>query len=254
MNTRILCKMAVGLAVIAASANLWAMPSYDDVLLVVNDKSPASLEIGDYFKTVRKIPDVNVVHVSVSDWQSAGSENEYGSMNKDEKKALLDAIRNHITVNKLADKINYIVLTRGIPMYAASPEFTGTTFHLTDIYLLFNLSESATDNAIPDIFCRNKYFYYYNTDILNKKFSSKMFGYYIVSRLDGSGVNNIKKMIDDTGFPAYESYKRNGGKAKFLTLHQIVSPMVKNEIKNRNIELVQVPVNSTTGQLTATMD
>ncbi|MFA6478599.1 MAG: hypothetical protein WCV67_09800, partial [Victivallaceae bacterium] len=254
MNTKMLSRFVAGLAVIAASANLWAMPSYDDVLLVVNDKSPASLEIGAYFKTARKIPDINVVHVSVTDWQAVGSENEYGSMNKDEKKALLDAIKNHMTANKLTDKINYIVLTRGIPMYAASPEFTGTAFHLTDIYVLFNLSESAANYSIPDIFSRNKYFYYYNTDILNKKFSSKMFGYYIVSRLDGPGMINIKQMIDDTGSPAYGSYKKNSGKAKFLTLHQQISAMVQNELKKRNIELVQVPANPVTKQLTATMD
>ncbi|MHB9139643.1 MAG: hypothetical protein ACYC4Q_09595, partial [Victivallaceae bacterium] len=240
------------IAVCAISS--FALPSYDDVLVVINDKSPASVEIGTYFKTARQIPDVNVVHVSMTDQQGNG--NEGGQATKDEKKALVDAIKNHMSANNLADKINYIVFTRGIPMYAASPEFKDqdANFHLTDVYVLFSLSESAADNSIPDIFCKNKYFYYYNLDMLNKKFSSKMFGYYIVSRLDGPGVNNIKKMIDDSGFPAYESYKKNGGKVKFLTLHQLVSGTLKNEIKKRNIELVQVPANPTTKQLTVTMD
>ncbi|MHB9140092.1 MAG: hypothetical protein ACYC4Q_11880, partial [Victivallaceae bacterium] len=252
MCTKIFSRVILALTALMWAMNLWAMPSYDDVLVVVNDKSPASLEIGEYFRNARKIPSTNVVHVSMKDWQGAGV--EAGLATADEKKALVDAIKNHITVNKLTDKINYVVLTRGIPMYASSPEITGTTFHLTDVYVLFSLSESAADNAIPDIFSRNKYFYYYNTDILSKKFSSENFGYYIVCRLDGPGVNNIKKVIDDTGFPAYNSYKKNGGKAKFLTLHQAVSPLVKNEIKKRNIELVQVPANPTTKQLTATMD
>ncbi|MHB9140079.1 MAG: hypothetical protein ACYC4Q_11815, partial [Victivallaceae bacterium] len=229
-----------------------ALPSYDDVLVVVNDKSPASLEIGEYFRNARKMSSANVVHVSMTDWQGAGIEAKEATA--DEKKALVDAIKNHMTVNKLADKINYVVLTRGIPMYALSPEITGATYHLTDVYVLFSLSESAANNTIPDVFSKNKYFYYYNPDILNKKFSSKNFGYYIVCRLDGPGMNNIKQMIDDTGFPAYGSYKKNGGKAKFLTLHQAVSPMVKDEIKKRNIELAQVPANATTKQLTATMD
>ncbi|MHB9139804.1 MAG: hypothetical protein ACYC4Q_10425, partial [Victivallaceae bacterium] len=254
MSMKMLIRVIPALAAMAVAINLAAMPSYNDVLVVVNDKSPSSLEIGEYFKTARKIPDVNVVHVSMTDMQSVGY--EFGQATKDEKKALVDAIKNHMTVNKLTDKINYVVLSRGIPMAAASPEFAGASapFHITDIYVLFNLSESAADNSIPDIFCKNKYFYYYNPDILNKKFSSKMFGYYIVSRLDGPGVNNIKKMIDDSGFPAYGSYKKNGGKAKFLTLHQAVSPLVKNEIKKRNIELVQVPADPATKKLTATMD
>ncbi|MFA6480487.1 MAG: hypothetical protein WCV67_19420, partial [Victivallaceae bacterium] len=247
-------KFIAFLIVMTALLHLYALPSYDDVLLVINDKSPSSVEIGTYFKTARQIPESNVVHVSMTDQQ--GTVSEFGQATQDEKKALLDAIKNHMAASNLTDKINYIVLTRGIPMYAASPEFAGASApsHLTDVYVLFNLSESAADNGIPDIFSRNKYFYYYNTDILNKKFSSKKFGYYIVSRLDGSGMNNIKQMIDDTGFPAYASYKQNGGKPKFLTLHQHVSAMVKSELNKRNIELVQVPANPTTRQLTATMD
>ncbi|MFA6477965.1 MAG: hypothetical protein WCV67_06605, partial [Victivallaceae bacterium] len=243
---------AVFISVSAISS--FALPSYNDVLLVINDKAPSSVEIGAYFKTARQIPDINVVHVSMTDQQGAGS--EHGQATASEKKALLDAIKNHMTTNNLTDKINYIVLTRGIPPYSDSPEFSsaGATYHLTDVYVLFGLSESAADYSIPDIFSKNKYFYYYNTDILNKKFSSKKFGYYIVSRLDGAGVNNIKQMIDDTSAPAYTSYKQNGGKAKFLTLHQQISAMVRNELKRRNIELVQVPANPTTKQLTATMD
>ncbi|MFA6480814.1 MAG: hypothetical protein WCV67_21060, partial [Victivallaceae bacterium] len=242
------------LFIVVCAISLSAMPSYNDVLVVINDKAPSSVEIGTYFKNARQIPDINVVHVSMTDQQGVG--NEFGQATKDEKKALLDAIKNHMTVNNLTDKINYIVLTRGIPMYAASPEFASASapFHLTDVYVLFGLSESATDYGIPDIFSRNKYFYYYNQDILNKEFSSRKFGYYIVSRLDGAGVNNIKQMIDDTSAPAYVSYKQNGGKAKFLTLHQQISSMVREELKRRNIELVQVPANPTTKQLTATMD
>ncbi|MHB9140180.1 MAG: hypothetical protein ACYC4Q_12320, partial [Victivallaceae bacterium] len=252
--TRTAKQIAIILFAAVCAISISAMPSYDDVLVVVNDKSPASLEIGEYFKNARKITDANVVHVSVADQQSAG--NEFGQATPDEKKAVVDAIRNHMTTNKLTDKINYIVLTRGIPMYAYSPEFSSSSanFHLTDVYVMFSLSESAADSSIPDIFSRNKYFYYYNSDILNKKFSSKMFGYYIVSRLDGPGVNNIRKMIDDTGFPAYGSCKKNNGKAKFLTLHQAISPLVKNELTKRNIELAQIPANPTTKQLTATMD
>ncbi|MFA6480628.1 MAG: CARDB domain-containing protein [Victivallaceae bacterium] len=258
--------MASFIAVCAISSS--AMPSYDDVLVVINDNSPLSVEIGTYYKNARQIPDINVVHVSMTDYQGMAQNVEYDSETNratpSEKKALLDAIKNHMATHKLADKINYIVLTRGITMYAASPEFSSETnpdfsgvnapYHFTDIYLLFNLSESAADYSIPDIFSRNKYFYYYNPDILNKKFSSKKFGYYIVSRLDGPGVNNIKKMIDDTGYPAYASYKKNGGKVKFLTLHQQITGMVRSESKRRNIEVVQIPANATTKQLTATMD
>ncbi|MFA6478996.1 MAG: CARDB domain-containing protein, partial [Victivallaceae bacterium] len=249
-----LWQLVIAVFISASAISSFALPAYDDVLLVINDKSPASVEIGTYFKTARQIPDINVVHVSMTDQQGTG--NEAGQATPSEKKTLLDAIKNHMAAGNLTDKINYIVLTRGIPLYAATPEFSGIGiwFHVTDIYVLFGLSESAADYSIPDIFSRNKYFYYYNPDILNKKFSSKKFGYYIVSRLDGAGTNNIKQMIDDTGYPAYASYKKNGGKVKFLTLDQQIPGMVRSESKKRNIEVVQVPANATTKQLTATMD
>jgi hypothetical protein len=232
---------------------LQAMPSYDDVLIVVNDKSPTSLEIGEYFRNARNISSANVCHVSVTDQQTVKL-SEFGRATDVEKKAILDAIKKHLTDNKLTDKINYIVMTRGIPLYASAPEFAADAFHLTDVYLMFNLSESATDSSIPDIFVKNKYFYYYNTDILNKKFSRNKFGYYIVARLDGIGTSNIKAMIDSTGAPAYESYKKNGGKVKFLTLHQKSPSIVDNELKLRtNIEVARPPVNGSMA-LTATMD
>ncbi|MFA6102346.1 MAG: CARDB domain-containing protein [Victivallaceae bacterium] len=251
---KVLWQFVVTVFISASAISSFALPSYNDVLVVINDKAPSSVEIGTYFKNARQIPDINVVHVSITDWQGNG--NEFGRVAATEKKAVIDAIKNHMKTNQLTDKINYIVLTRGIPMYAESPEFSsaGALYHLTDVYVLFNLSESAADYSIPDIFSKNKYFYYYNPDILNKKFSSKKFGYYIVCRLDGPGMINIKQMIDDTGFPAYASCKKNGGKAKFFTLHQQISAMVKNELKKRNIELVQVPANPATKQLTATMD
>jgi uncharacterized protein (TIGR03790 family) len=261
----------VALSTIVLAGNLHAMPSYDDVLLVVNSQSKASLEIGNYFKNARKIPDINVVTVSMKDRQGGGS--EAGSATVTEKQAMLATIKNHMIKNKLTEKINYIVLTRGIPVYANSEEVmirgyqpgppetfnpVPTVFHLTDIFLLYNLSESAKDNSIPDIFAYNKYFYYYNEDILGKKFSSKKFGYYIVARLDGPGVNHIKTMIDDTGFPAYTAWTKTNGKAKFLTLHYPVSALVKNEVRKRNIQIVQVPeVQNLTKnwlQMTATMD
>ncbi|MCC7300438.1 MAG: hypothetical protein IT583_05115 [Verrucomicrobia bacterium] len=66
-------KIVFGLMLMAVGLT-YAMPSYDDVLLVVNDLSPQSLEIGAYFKAARNLPDVNVCHISVTDLQATGSE------------------------------------------------------------------------------------------------------------------------------------------------------------------------------------
>ena len=219
MSGKILSRVIMGLAAMLAAINVFAMPSYDDVLVVVNDKSPQSLEIGEYFRNARNIPVVNVCHISVTDLQAKGSED--GIMPLTERNAAVATVKKYIAANKLTDKINYIVLTRGIPMF--SYYIQGTDFQLFDLWLLYALSETGTslipdyDESKPyDVFTYNKYFYYMltNANLADYKFTQKKYGYYQVARLDGPGTVNIKKMIDSTGYPAYQSYKKP---IKFLT-------------------------------------
>ena len=304
-------------ACLAATSAL-AMPSYNDVLLVVNAQSPESQHIGAYFKAARNIPDANVCTISVSAALGTG-----GRMGNAEKWAALSTIKNHLTKNGLTDKINYIVLTHGIPKYAYTgkkgPNYNGDPidlYHLFDVFLMYQLSESAADSKFPNIFTDNKYYYYNNVpamqlcadapggqdyvDLKNaesvgigdtlsffikdnpninqgqvvsvepmssyyhvkflpplwkdftaadsyvksssgtgKKFSKTKFGYYVVGRLDGLGTATIKSMIDNTGFPACESYKKQAnGKIKLLTFKPAYNNIVISEIKKRgNIEV-----------------
>ncbi|MFA7230794.1 MAG: hypothetical protein WC071_05950, partial [Victivallaceae bacterium] len=316
------------LAVMLTAILTNAMPSYDDVLLIINTKSPESQEIGSYFKAARHIPDANVCNISVTPALGTGTR-----MANDEKWVALDTIKKHLINNNLTDKINYIVLTHGTPKYA----YTGKKgknyggdeidlYHLFDVFLMYQLSESAADTSIPNIFTNNKYYYYnnvptfklyadsipgekyvdvvpdpslsyaqvgdvvfltdaskgannaYNGTIagveefpgfvrltfavtvlnqftaayglvgissdsfpkLTKKFSRNKFGYYIVGRLDGPGTTTVKSMIDNTGYPATQSYKQPAnGKMKLLTLTPYYSSMTIDEINKReNIEVV----------------
>ncbi|MFA7230397.1 MAG: CARDB domain-containing protein, partial [Victivallaceae bacterium] len=206
-----------------------AMPSYNDVLLVINDNSPESVEIGNYFKNARKIPDENVVHVNIADNQLTYYDVYSYAISIADKSKVLNAIKEHLTNNHLSDKINYIVTTRGIHKFAVNDIGT-SKYHFTDLFLMYNLSDH-------DFFVDNKY-YYYKTELADKVFSKNKIGYYIVARLDGPGVDNIKKMIDNTGFPAFESYKNNGGKVKYVTFNPFFDTAIKNEFNSRtNIEL-----------------
>ena len=36
---------------------------YDDVAVIINDNSPTSIDIGNYFQTARNIPNQNMIHV-----------------------------------------------------------------------------------------------------------------------------------------------------------------------------------------------
>lgn len=235
MFTKMFSRVALAAGMIVLSISINAMPSYDDVLIVVNDNSPQSLEIGNYFKTARNIPDINVCHISVTDLQAKGTEN--ANMPLAERNSAVTAIQKYLNDNGLTGKINYIVLTRGIPYFSQNT----TGYQLFDLYLLYKLSDSGSSSLIPDIFTYNKYYYYiinnYNNQI-DYKFTQPKYGYYIISRLDGPGKVHIKKMIDDTAYPAYQSAKKE---IKFFTMNPYFRYYTKigDEIKARgNIKLV----------------
>ncbi|MFA6101259.1 MAG: CARDB domain-containing protein [Victivallaceae bacterium] len=239
-----LCRMTVLLmAVCLAATSALAMPSYNDVLLVVNSNSSESQDIGAYFKAARNLPDTNVCSINVK----AGVDS--ARMSHDEELSALSTIKNHLIKNGLTDKINYIVVTRGIPYWSytgikgpfqwGGAEIDG--YHLFDVFLMYQLSNAASDSKLDNIFNNNPYFYYNNdADKLNKKFSKTKFGYYIVGRLDGPGAITIKNMIDSTGALAYESYKKQAnGKMKLLTLAPYYDQTFADEINSRgNIEVV----------------
>jgi hypothetical protein len=322
------------MALCLAATSALAMPSYNDVLLVVNSKSSESQEIGAYFKAARNIPDANVCSISVA----AGSDGS--RMGNTEKWAALATIKNHLIKNGLTDKINYIVLTRGMPTYAYVGSSPSEGYHLFDVFLMYQLSSAASDSKIGNIFSDNPYFYYNNVvslpvqlyaDIpnaqnfidvvdasflntgdsitisngvntrsgkvatieagsgysrvtldttlyssfsvadttvkstsdsmpkLTKKFSKTKFGYYIVGRLDGLGTVTIKSFIDNTGAPAYESYKKQAnGKMKLLTITPYYSQAIADEINRRgNIEVVSpnpIPPDTWDGTKTTLVD
>ena len=312
------------LAACFATVPALAMPSYNDVLLVVNAQSAESQAIGAYFKTARNIPDANVCTISVA----AGVDG--ARMSVTERNTAVSTIKNHLIKNALTDKINYIVLTRGIPYWAYTgvppadyqdPDFKN--YQLFDLYLMYALSDASIDPKLDNVFYNNPYYYYNNTlsqkttlyadstssppyiDIVNdgslvinigdmititggmtaskiiaaidnypgysritfdskatyalffvknakitiagqnapkltKKFTKTRFGYYIVSRMDGLGTITIKSMIDNTGAPAYESYKKPvDGKMKLLTITPYFDRSTSDEINSRgNIKVV----------------
>ena len=74
-------------------SSLYSMPSYNDVLVVVNNNSPESIEIADYFKQQRQIPDINICYVSTPNLTT------YEIMQEADKVTLADNIADYLTAN-----------------------------------------------------------------------------------------------------------------------------------------------------------
>lgn len=190
---------AYAVCFVAFIAQLAAMPSYDDVLLVIKSGDAASAEIGAYFQAARKIPAVNVATIALS-----GSGATKVSM------ALRDQfvtdIKNYIDANGLAGKINYIVLSSGFPTKGYD-NAGSTAWSILDVYIMHRLSAMYPTAS----WCTNNPYSYIRKDNYTNrekiKFTKNKYGYYIVTRLDGPSRSAIKKMIDNFGPAVFDSAK-----------------------------------------------
>lgn len=159
-----------------------------NVLLVVNDNSPASLSIGQYYKAKRGIPDRNVCHIQCAT-------DEWVSKSECENNIVIP-IRNFITNTGVHDRIDYIVLTKGIPLKASYNDATW--------WGPASVTSVLTCVGVPSIlsFCTNPYGptaypvapvqYFTHQSVFSLK------SYYAVTRLDAYTVDQVYRMIDDS--------------------------------------------------------
>jgi len=234
MNIKSILKTVIIILFVSTAIFSYALPSYDDVLVVINDDSPESIEIGNYFVVQRNVPAINVCHISTPNRQI---DSDKSRMTAESEVKLIDDIRNYLIDNGLENKINYITLTRGIPFWSVYD----TGFHLFDKQLLTSLADLKYNSG--SIFRFNPFYYYIEENfenLVDYKFTKEKYGYYIVTRLDAPGVSGVKQQIDNSGYPAYHAYDKDNIKymlspPKFST----GTTSKKTEIDKRtNIELI----------------
>ena len=159
-----------------------------NVLLVVNDNSQVSQRIAAYYKEKRGIPDRNVCHIQCSTDES---------VTKSEcENNIVIPIRNFINTGGIHSRIDYIVLTKGIPLKASYND--GTWFGPVSV------TSVLTCVGVPSIvsFSTNPYgpmaypaapVQYFTHQL---SFSGRSF--YVVTRLDAYTEGQVYRMIDDS--------------------------------------------------------
>lgn len=170
------------------------------VLVVINQNSPASVEVGDYYVKKR--------HISAKFVCRLRTQLGEGITMDDYSKIRAD-IRSHLTKNALKDKIDYIVLTKGVPIRANTR--TGA-FSVDSMLTLLWTDVSGKYN--------NPYFK------STKRFSYAGQGFYLVTRLDGYTVADAKKLVDRSlaakprnGLFLFDIDKSRDGKAGYKWLN-----------------------------------
>lgn len=152
----------------------------DHVMLVINQSSMESLEIGSYYRTKREIPRENVAFIDVSRTEEI-PEGEY-------KSSIEDPVRAAIAKSK--HRIDFIVLTKGVPIrLKEDPKYS------VDATLAgMNLQFRAIDK-LDEVEIRRAVNPYFNKD---EPFDSSKFGFYLVTRLDGYTIADAKRLVDSS--------------------------------------------------------
>lgn len=165
--------------------------NYSDTLLVINDNSDISIAVGNYFLSSRGVafPLSNVVHINTV---TVGIVNRAEYTNN-----IKTPIENFIISHNLNNTINYIILTKGIPI------------ELTDNY---NSVDSELAWCLGKQICPNSINLFYNS---NTTFSHKLYNMYLITRLDGytlGDISQIKALIDHSlvSPSSYAALKSNG--------------------------------------------
>jgi len=96
------------LLLIAGVIEAWAGGGPQNVLLIVNDQSANSLELGHYYASRHGVPQHNICHVSLDPAL-------YATTNTFFQTAVVHQVRNHIEAFKLSNQIDYLVLSMDLP-------------------------------------------------------------------------------------------------------------------------------------------
>jgi uncharacterized protein (TIGR03790 family) len=203
-----------------------------------SDSVQDSLEIANYYKTVRSIPDANVVGISAPTTEAI-SRSDYDTYIK-------AGIESALTTAGLENTIKYIVLVKGIPLKIQD------TSSVASNYTNINGNYSSVDSAVTLLYqtysttaqITNPYYDVDSALNMTNRFETNTFSTngvvlkYLVTRLDGYTVANVKSMIDrasnaDTTGSGYFVLDKYSGTNNFnfdsmSTAHSTLKTMSKN--------------------------
>lgn len=182
-----------GIARVVGQAALWSMgvvgilpgQSADNVLVVTNDASAMSREVSQYYQRARSIPASNICHLRADQNETI------------QRPAYLEierAVAKCLSAPRLQANVRYIVLTQGVPL-RIEPSSQGGTVNSdgasvdSELTLLYGRHQGVsipTAGMVANPFFRQR----------DTPFTQRAFPIYLVTRLAGYGMDEIRAMID----------------------------------------------------------
>jgi len=162
--------------------------SAENVAVVINDASPASKKIGEYYIAKRSIPTSNVIHINTTQ--------DEGVDRRTYATAIEWPIRVRIAQGQLHDRILYLVLTKGVPLRITGSGGRYGTFGSVDAELTF-LYRRMTGQPVPPVGpVDNPYFLSAKELSDAHPFTHREQDLFLVTRLDGYSAEEAIALID----------------------------------------------------------
>lgn len=156
-------------------------PDASRVLVLINENSPSSMAVGGYYVSKRQVPKGNVLFLRLPVSQSF-PQSQFESK-------IANPIR--LKIGSLKHEIDFIVTTKDFPLL-----FDSGAMYSVDAFIMAmgrKVEPMPQKFARADIErCINPYFN------RAESFSSKQYGLYLVTRIDGYTVDDCKRLIDNS--------------------------------------------------------
>jgi uncharacterized protein (TIGR03790 family) len=188
LMTRRFAVCAISLCVALLVATQAAAQTAQNVLIVINEQSPESKEIGEYYLQKRQIPPANVVRLQLP----LTDDIDRATYQSKLEGPLIVWFNNHAAW----DRILYIVVTKGVPLRVSGTTGQGGTIASVDSELTLLYRKMAGAPIVVNAAVRNPY---YVEDVPQggfTRFSHEKYDIFLVTRLDAFTVAQAKALVD----------------------------------------------------------
>jgi uncharacterized protein (TIGR03790 family) len=161
-----------------ASGGLYGgMVSYDDVVLIVNDNSDISKEIGSYFAEKRGIPPERIINITAPNQET---------INRTQFDDLASQVKTKLRDRGLTDSINYMVTTTGVPL-----RVSGNNWRMASVDEELMLLDGPYESEIHgNYWIENPYYDSW------EPFTKEKYGIRLVTRLTGYTIEEAKNLLN----------------------------------------------------------
>src|SRR5262245_1164552 len=181
-------KIVFSLACLALIPRQASAQSGENVLVVINETSPASVQIGEYYAKARAVPADQVLRLKTVTTDTI--------QRTDYDKSIELPVLTHLQKKNLQDRVLYLVLTKGMPLRIAGTEGrTGSIASVdSELTLLYRRITAAAVPVVGQV--ANPYFLAEKPIAEARPFTRLSSDIYLVTRLDGFSVDDVLKLID----------------------------------------------------------